>query len=297
MSTEMLYLNGTFMPLSEGRIPVEDRGLQLGDGVYDVVKIMNGRPIWLEDHLARLDQTLEAIGMNSVTAEHRLDRVISEVAALSEVSYGMVYVQVTRGVAPREFEIPSGVEPTVLAYARSRPAPDVAAIPAGMVLHPVEDLRWVRCDIKCTDLLAAVLAKEEARKAGAHEALLLAPDGTVREGGSSNIFAVIGGVLRTHPLDESILAGITRGRVLNIARRAGYAIEERAFTVAEVTSPAGAGCEVFVASTLRDIAPVVRIGTQTIGDGRPGRVTLALLGGLRREQALVAGLEPPDALS
>jgi len=297
MSVETLYLNGEFMPLSEGRVPVEDRGFQLGDGVYEMVKVMNSRAVWLDDHLRRLDQALESIGMPGAVAGHDLRSVVPEVAARSEVTQGFVYIQVTRGVWPREFEFPEGVSPTVLAYARALVAPSVEAILAGIVLHPVEDLRWGRCDIKAIDLLAAVLAKEEARNAGAHEAVFVGPDGELREGGSSNIFAVLDGVLRTYPLDRRILGGITRAHVLDIARRQGYPVEERAFTLSDVTSPAGPASEVFIASTLRDIMPVVRIGAQTIGDGRPGRVTLALLDELRREQALVAGLEPPVALS
>jgi len=297
MSIELLYLDGEFMPLSEGLIPVEDRGLQLGDGVYEVVKIMNGRLVWLEEHLERLDRSLAAVKMTGAVAGHRLERVLPELAARSGIDEGMAYIQVTRGAAPREFEFPQPSRPTVLAYARSRPAPAVDAIRAGVMLHPVEDLRWARCDIKATDLLAAVLAKEDARSAGAQEALFVAPDGTVREGGSSNVFAVLGEVLRTHPADNRVLAGITRRHVLEMAREAGYAVEERAFTLAEVTLASDRDCEVFLASTLKDIMPVVRVGTDLIGGGRPGRVTLALLDVLRRQQALLVGLEPPAALT
>jgi D-alanine transaminase len=318
---ETLYLNGSFLPLSEGRVHVEDRGFQLGDGVYEVIKIMNGRLVWLEDHLERLDRNLAAVSLSNAASGHHLESVLPELAACSGVGYGSVYVQVTRGFAPREFVFPHPPNPTVLAYARSKPAPKVAEIMAGTVLHPVEDLRWARCDIKSTNLLAAVLAKEEARSAGAHEALFMAPDGVVREGGSSNVFAVLGGVLRTHPLDNRILGGITRKYVLEFARREGYPVEERAFTLEEVlsasergaaacgsatagvsagdpdeNSPVG-GCEFFTASTTKDIMPVVRIGSHSVGDGRPGPVTLALLDVIRREQALLVGLEPPAPLA
>jgi D-alanine transaminase len=300
MSVETLYLNGEFMPLSEGRVSVEDRGFQLGDGVYEVVRVINGRTIWVDDHLQRLEQTLAAIGMAGAVAGHRLDRVIPEVAVRSGVDAGMVYIQVTRGVSPREFEFPEAATPTVLAYARAVPPPAVSRIRAGIVLHSVDDRRWARCDLKTIGLLAAVLAKEEARRAGADEALFIGPGGVVREGGSSNVFAIIDGVLRTHPLDEHILGGITRRHVLDIARGQGHTIDERAFTLDELAcraGQAGASCEVFIASTLRDIMPVVRIDAQTVGDGRPGKTTLALLDVMRREQAALAGLEPPAALS
>jgi D-alanine transaminase len=297
MDIETLYLNGTFMPLSEGRISVEDRGFQLGDGVYEVIKVMNGRLVWMDDHLERLSRNLAAVSLAGAVSADRLNDVLPELVTRSGVDHGMVYVQVTRGFAPREFVFPQPPHPTVLAYARSKQAPDVVEIMAGTVLHPVEDLRWARCDIKSTNLLAAVLAKEEARNAGAHEALFVAPDGVVREGGSSNVFAFLEGVLRTHPLSNRILGGITRKHVLEIATREGYVVEERAFTLAEMASQTQTGCEVFSASTTKDIVPVVKIGDQVVGSGRPGPVTLALLNVMRREQAVLVGLEPPPALT
>jgi D-alanine transaminase len=297
MGVETLYLNGTFMPLSEGRIGVEDRGFQLGDGVYEVIKVMNGRLVWVDDHLERLARNLAEVSLIDAVSAHSLEAVLPELVIRSGVDYGTVYVQVTRGYAPREFVFPQPPHPTVLAYARSRPAPDAADILAGSVLHPVEDLRWARCDIKSINLLPAVLAKEEARNAGAHEALFVAPDGAVREGGSSNVFAFLGGVLRTHALNNRILGGITRKHVLEIAGREGYVVEERPFTLAEVASQMESGCEVFSASTTRDIMPVVRIGDDVVGNGRPGPVTLAILNIMRREQALLVGLEPPLALT
>jgi D-alanine transaminase len=293
MVDELLYLNGTYLPLSEGRVSVEDRGFQLGDGVYEVVKIMNGRAIWLEEHLQRLQHSLEAIRLGDVAGGHRLEEVIPELARRSRVDAGAAYIQVTRGAWPREFEFPGLAQPTVLAYARSAAGPSAEAMLSGMALHPVDDGRWAHCDIKSIDLLATVLAKEEARSAGAQEALFVAYDGTVREGGSSNVFAVLEGVLRTHPADNHILDGITRRHVLGLAREAGYAVDERAFALADITAAAGGDCEVFVASTLKDIVPVVRIGGQAVGSGRPGRVTLALLDLFRRAQALAAGLEAP----
>lgn len=295
MDIETLYLNGTFMPLSEGRVHVEDRGFQLGDGVYEVIKIMNGRLVWLEDHLARLTRNLAEVSLSEAASGHALAEVLPELVTRSQVGHGFVYVQVTRGYAPRDFVFPRPPHPTVLAYARSKPAPTVDEILAGTVLHPVEDLRWARCDIKTTNLLAAVLAKEEARNAGADEALFMGPGGVVREGGSSNVFAFLGGVIRTHPQDNRILGGITRKHVLEIARRQGYAVDERAFTLDEVFNASGP-CEVFTAATTKDVMPVVKIGGHVIGEGRPGPVTLTLLDGVRRAQALSVGLEPPPSL-
>jgi D-alanine transaminase len=293
--SETLYLNGTFMPLSDGRIGVEDRGFELGDGVYEVIKILNGRLVWLGDHLERLNRSLAAISLSQAIAEHDLAAVLPELAVRSGLDQGMVYLQITRGWAPRNFVFPDAPHPTVLAYARSYPQPATSLVLSGISLHPVEDQRWARCDIKSTNLLAAVLAKEEARKAGAYEALFMAPDGMVREGGSSNVFAFLGGVLRTHPANNRILAGITRKHVLEIATRKGYRVEESAFLLTDLAE-ASDGLEVFTASTLGDVLPVVRIGGRPVGDGRPGPLALAVLDEMRREQAALVGLEPPGPL-
>jgi len=296
MPEEVLYLNGEFMPLSEGRIGVEDRGFELGDGVYEVIKVMNGRLVWADDHLERLSRSLAEVRLSEALRDHPLASVLPELVRRSGIEQGMVYIQVTRGLAPREFVFPHPPHPTALAYARSKPAPTVETIRGGIVLHAVGDQRWARCDIKSTNLLAAVLAKEDARAAGAHEALFMAPDGLVREGGSSNVFAVVDGVLRTHPLNNRILGGITRKHVIRMARDRGYAVEERAFTLDEVLSPGGTGHELFVAATLVDLMPVVRVDDRVVADGRPGSVTLTLLDALRHEQALLVGAQPPPAL-
>lgn len=297
MGDELLYLNGSFLPLAEGCIAVEDRGFQLGDGVYEVVKVMNSRLVWWEDHRERLHRNLGEIGLAQALKDHPLDEVLPELIGRSGIVEGMLYLQVTRGCAPRDFFFPEPLRPTVLAYVRGVPLPRPEEILAGVALHPVEDLRWARCDIKSTNLLASVLAKEEARKAGADEALFVGPGGVVREGGSSNVFAVLDGVLRTHPLSNRILGGVTRRHVLEIARREGYPVEERAFTLEELDVGFGRECEVFIASTLRDVMPVVKVGEVRVGNGRPGPVTLRLADLVREEQAVLVGLEPPAPLA
>ncbi len=297
MDSEALYLNGEFKSLDQGWVHVEDRGFQLGDGVYEVIKIMNGRLVWLEDHMQRLDRSLAEVRLTEAAAGHTLEIVLPDLVERSKVGDGMVYVQVTRGYAPRDFVFPRPPHPTVLAYTRAKKGLTEEEIIAGRILHPVEDKRWARCDIKSTNLLAAVLAKEEAQEAGADEALFLDPEGVVREGGSSNVFAVLGGVLRTHPLGSRILAGITRLHVIEIARQMGYQVEERAFRLDEITFAAPADCEVFTVSTLKDVLPVVRVGHHTVGDGRPGPVTLAVVDRFREVQAALVGLERPRALA
>lgn len=296
MDGELLYLNGEFGPLAEGRVPVEDRGFQLGDGIYEVVKVMNGRAVWLDDHLDRLYRSLGAIRLENALEHHDLSVVLPELIARSGLGDGSVYVQVTRGVAPREFIFPHPPLPTVLAYARAKCFPQPEEILAGVTLHPVKDQRWARCDIKSTNLLASVLAKEEAWEAGADEALFMSPTGVVREGGSSNVFAVIDGVLRTHPLNRRILGGVTRLHTIAIAGSLGYPLEERSFRLREVVGSESRCTEFLTASTTKDLSPVVRIGGMQVGDGRPGPVTLALLEAMRSQQAALVGLQPPAPL-
>ena len=295
MDGELLYLNGEYRDLSEGWVHVEDRGFQLGDGVYEVVKVMNGHLVWLDDHLVRLARSLAATRMDHALAGHDLAQVLPTLVERAHLADGSVYVQVTRGVAPRDFPFPAELHPTVLAYVRAREFPRPGLILGGIKLHPVEDLRWGRCDIKSTNLLAAVMAKQEAREAGAWEALFIAPDGVVREGGSSNVFAVLDGVLRTHPLDRHILGGITRMHVLEIARELRIPCEERAFTLDEVNRAAD-DCEFFVASTTTDILPVAEVGGVAIRGSDPGPVTLRLLDEMRAMMAEMVGRERPPAL-
>ena len=296
MDGEILYLNGEFKSLEDGWIRVEDRGFELGDGVYEVVKVMNGCLVWLDDHLRRLERSLAEGRLTEATAGHTFESVLPELVERAGMVDGMVYIQVTRGAAPRDFVFPHPPNPTVLAYARAKKLPTEAEIFAGTALHPLQDQRWARCDIKSTNLLAAVLAKEEAKEAGADEALFLDSEGVVREGGSSNVFAVLDGVIRTHPLSNRILGGITRLHVMEIARQIGYVVDETEFNLADITSAAPSRCEVFTASTLKDMSPVVRVGSHAVGDGRPGPVTMAVLDRFRRIQADLVGLPRPRPL-
>jgi D-alanine transaminase len=296
MNSEVLYLNGEFKSLDDGWIRIEDRGFELGDGIYEVIKVMNGRLVWMEDHLTRLYRSLGEIRLTEATADHDFATFLPELVDRAGITDGMVYAQVTRGAAPRDFVFPHPPNPTVLAYTRIKKLPTPEEIGRGTVLHPVEDMRWARCDIKSTNLLAAVLAKEEAKEAGADEALFLDPEDGVREGGSSNVFAVLNGVIRTHPLSNRILGGITRLHVIEIAQVLGYAVDETAFSLADVTTAAPPDCEVFTASTLKDMLPVVRVGRHVVRDGKPGPVTLAVLSRFREIQAELVGLPEPAPL-
>lgn len=293
----LLYLDGAMMPLEQGRVGVEDRGFQLGDGVYEVLKVCAGQLLWLEDHLERLAFSLDQILLPGALAGHPMGDILPTLVSESGVVQGSVYVQVTRGVAPRDFAIRGDVPPTVLAYVRSHGFPEPPEIVAGISLHAVEDLRWARCDIKSTNLLPAVLAKQAAREAGAHEALYVSSDGMVREGGSSNVFLVLDGVLRTHPANNRILNGITRCHALEAARSLGLPVVEEAVPFADLERVE----EMFIASTTRDIMPVVRVGglgldEGPVGAGEPGPVTMALVDAMRVLVADAVGAPAPPPL-
>lgn len=295
--SSMLYLNGAFMALEQGHVGVEDRGFQLGDGVYEVLKVIEGKLLWMEDHLDRLSWSLAEIRLHDALKDHALHEILPRLVEASGVGRGSVYVQVTRGAASREFLFPKGTPPTVLAYAREDRLVGDQEILAGITLHAVEDIRWARCDIKSTNLLAAVLAKQAASDAGAGEVLYVSPEGLVREGGSSNAFVILDGVLWTHPADNRILNGITRQHVLDLARGLDIRVQETAVLFDDLFHAE----EVFIASTTRDVMPVVGLSAPdrdylTLSGGRPGPVTLSLADAMRASIAAALGAPPPATL-
>jgi D-alanine transaminase len=289
----VLYLDGRYLPLEEGRVSVLDRGFVFGDGVYEVVKVQNGRLVWAAEHLARLRGSLAALGIPTVSEQHPFEHILPELIRASSLESGIVYIQVTRGSASRGFEFPEDPHPTVLAYSQAMQFATPGKIRVGIRAHAVRDFRWGRCDIKCLNLLAAILAKQEARGAGAEEVLWLDPDGIVREGGSCNLFAVIHGVLRTHPAGPSVLAGVTRGKVLEMAALLGVEVREEPFSLEEMIASGNA----FLTACTRDILPVVTVDGRDVGNGVPGPETLRLADALRAELAVEAGLPSPAALA
>ncbi len=264
------WLNGSFVDESAATVSIFDRGLLFGDGVYEVAAVLNGRLLDADLHLARLERSLAAVGMASpLPAAQWLD-VLQALADANAVREGLVYLQVTRGVAERDFAFPVQAVPTHFAYARPKPLRDDPQA-AGVSVHVVPDLRWARCDIKSTAMLAQVLAKQAARAAGAYEAMMH-EEGVVTEGGSSTLWIVEGGVLVTRPLSPAILAGVTRDVVLGLARDAGIPVEERAFTVTE----AHEADECLMTSATTFVLPIVAIDGRPVGSGGPGEVTRAL---------------------
>lgn len=259
-----VYLNGEFVPSEEAKVPVMDRGFLFGDGVYEVIPVYDGRPRRLAAHLDRLGRSLAAIRLVNPHPDAEWYRILA--VLLGSGGDRSVYVQVTRGPATeRDHCFPADVHPTVLAMVRPMKArrPDLAD--TGVAAITRADQRWHRCDIKATSLLAAVLARQEAADVGAEEAILLR-DGRAVEGSSSDLFLVKGGEISTPPLGPNLLAGITRGLVVELAAEAGIRCHERDIAAAELD---GAD-ELWLSSSVREVVPVTRLDGVPVGSGLPG---------------------------
>ncbi len=266
-----VFLNGEYLPKDQARLSVDDRGFVFGDGIYEVVRVIEGRIFAWSEHAARMTHGLGAVRI-PFGADHvaGLEAVCNRLVADNDFTAGeaTVYMQVTRGAAPRtHYFPPAGTTPTV--YAAASPfTPSRAMRDTGIKAISFPDVRWARCDLKTVNLMGAVLAREAAHEAGAYEALLIR-DGMLTEGAATSAFAVIGGVVRTHPLSNYILPGISRQHALEAARAVGVPVSEVPVTQQEMRSAQ----ELFIAGTTTDIAPIVTLDGLPVGDGRPGPVT------------------------
>jgi len=256
------YLNGEFQPLDDVRISPLDRGFLFADGVYEVIPVYAGRLFRADAHLQRLERSLDSIRIDDPLGRAAWNTLLGEIAERNGGGHQAVYLQVTRGAAPRDHAIPRGIAPTVFVMTRKLDGdPQVSALHA--VTRP--DPRWTRCDIKSVALLANVLMRQEAGDAGASEAILIR-DGMLTEGTSSNVFVVDGDIIRTPPKSPHILGGITRDLIIELARGARMDCREEPVT----QSALGGASEIWVSSSTREVAPVVRLDGASVGDGVPG---------------------------
>ena len=270
--SRIIFLDGAFVPLSEARISVMDRGFLFADGIYDVSAVLDGGLVDNEAHLMRLDRSLAEIGIANPYSAAAWALRQHDLIRRNGLVEGVVYIQVTRGVAERDFGFPDDLAPTIVMFTQEKRIIEAPAARTGVAVVARPDLRWARRDIKSIGLLAQVLAKRQAAEAGASEVFMV-EDGYVTEGGSSTPFIITGGQsIVTRPLSNAILAGITRRAVLRLAADHGLALEERAFTLAE----AEAAAEVFLTSASNFVVPVVSIDGRPIGAGRPGPLAATL---------------------
>ncbi|HYD64739.1 D-amino-acid transaminase [Azospirillum sp.] len=268
------YVNGRYVPHTLAAVHVEDRGYQFADGVYEVVTLLDGRFADLDGHMARLDRSLKELRIAWPVAPRVLDFVVRELVRRNGVRNGSVYLQVTRGVAPRDFRFPDDTPSSlVVTTRRVQQWAKPGQLSDGVAVITIPDIRWARRDIKTVALLPQALGKQQAAEAGAYEAWMVDPDGTVTEGTSANAWIVTpAGVLVTREASPRILNGVTRLSLLRLARERGVPVEERPFTVAEALDAR----EAFLSSAGTFAMPVTRIDGRAVGDGKPGALTMAL---------------------
>ncbi len=276
--SRIAYVNGRYVPHADAAVHVEDRGYQFADGVYEVCEIRAGMMVDQIRHLDRLDRSLRELRIAPPMSRQALRIVMNELVRRNRVRNGLIYVQVTRGVAPRDHCFPpENVAPSVVITARSKdPHKTDRTAGEGVSVITVPDNRWERVDIKSVSLLPNVLAKQQAKEAGAMEAWFVDADGHVTEGSSTNAWIISqDGTLITRPADFGILRGITRAVVMDLAAREGLKVEERKFTVEE----AERAREVFITSATNIVTPVVRINDHAVGNGHPGSIATSLRSG------------------
>jgi len=272
---ELAYVNGRIMSIEEALVPVEDRGYQFGDAVYEVIASYGGEMFCMDEHFARLDRSMKELRFPKVRVDE-IRRATVDLFSKAKIERAAVYIQISRGVSPRNHSFPANVPVQVVMTVRKIDEKNPSARETGICAITVEDFRWGRCDIKTVQLLPNVLAKQKALDAGCYDAIFVSKDGVVREGSSSNLFILSGGVLKTHPLTPDILPGTTRALILEICQEKEYPVDECYFD----KSALYAADEVFLTGTITEVLPVVKIDGRTVGNGKVGSVARTLQKGL-----------------
>ena len=270
--SRIVYVNGSYLPEEEAKISVFDRGFLFADGVYEVTSVLEGKLVDFPGHLKRLHRSLDQLEMPAPASDAEIEAIHRELLARNGLEEGMIYLQITRGAADRDFVYPAEPVPSLVLFTQARALADTPAARNGIKVIAVPDIRWAHRDIKTVQLLGPSMCKMLAKKAGKDDAWLV-EDGYVTEGTSNNAWIVTReGVIVTRDLSSAILHGITRAAVIAYAREAQMRVEERPFTLAEAASAA----EAFITAASAFVTPVVEIDGRPVGDGRPGPVTRRL---------------------
>ena len=277
-----VYINGEFKKEDEAKVSVFDRGLLFSDSLYEVTTVINGKLIDFNNHMKRLDRSMTELKFKKLL--NHLDILIfhRKLIELNNLKEGMIYLQVTRGIADRSFDMPKDkIEPTVLAFTQEKKIIDSESAKNGIKVMTLDDMRWKRCDIKTTQLLYASMAKTEATEKGFDDAWMLR-EGYVTEGSSSNAWIIKGKIIMTRQSDNLILSGITRDVIFKCAKDLGYEVVTKNITLPDAQSAS----EAFITSATACVMPVVKINASQIGDGKPGKFVTAL-----REEYIKQALE------
>ena len=277
-----VYINGEFKKEDEAKVSVFDRGLLFSDSLYEVTTVINGKLIDFNNHMKRLDRSMTELKFKKLL--NHLDILIfhRKLIELNNLKEGMIYLQVTRGIADRSFDMPKDkIEPTVLAFTQEKKIIDSESAKNGIKVMTLDDMRWKRCDIKTTQLLYASMAKTEATEKGFDDAWMLR-EGYVTEGSSSNAWIIKGKIIMTRQSDNLILSGITRDVIFKCAKDLGYEVVTKNITLPDAQSAS----EAFITSSTACVMPVIKINASQIGDGKPGKFVTAL-----REEYIKQALE------
>lgn len=269
--SRVVYVNGSYVPENEGKVSIFDRGFLFADGIYEVTAVINGKLVDYEPHAERLERSLNEIRMAWPCSKAELRQMHEELIKRNKLDEGIIYIQVTRGSADRDFKFPKESTSTLIGFTQVQKLLENPNAPAGVKVVTIPDIRWARRDIKSVMLLAPVLGKQRAYEEGAFEGWMV-EDGKVTEGTSSNAYIVKDGKVITRPLSNSILAGCTRRSLFRMAKEEGVTIEERLFTPEE----AYAADEAFLTSASNFVLPIVEIDGKRIGGGQPGPVVRKL---------------------
>jgi D-alanine transaminase len=265
--TEIVYLNGEFMPLEEARVPVLDRGFIFGDGIYEVIPVYSRHPFRLPEHLARFERSHQAIRIPNPMSNAEWSHLVQDLVARNAGDDQSVYLQVTRGVAKRDHAFPKDVKPTVFGMSTPLSTPARALVESGVHAITAIDYRWLKCDVKSTSLLGNCLLRQAAADADAVEVVMFR-DGFLTEGSSSNVFVVKNGVILATPKNNLVLPGITYDVVVELAQSNGLPLEIRPISEAEALS----ADEIWVTSSTKEVLAVTSLDEKAVGGGKPGAV-------------------------
>jgi D-alanine transaminase len=283
--SRIAFVDGRYLPIDAPAVRVEDRGLQFADGAYEVIKCLAGRLCDLERHFRRLERSLAALAIPMPATRAALETIVRATLKRNRLRDALVYIQVDRGVGPRNHLFPVRARPTLIVTVRRASFPKPMELAQGVGVVTLPDQRWQRCDIKSVSLLPNVLARQQAAEAGCREVWLYDADGYVTEGAGSNAYIVDAvGRLVTRPLSAAILGGVTREVVLELARREKIDVVERPFTVAD----AHVAREAFLTSTSSLVLPVTSVDGRSVANGMPGTITLQLLDLYRAHLSMAA---------
>ncbi len=271
---DVAFVNGVFMPPADAMVSIDDRGFQFGDGIYEVLRTYRGQPFELEAHLARLDRSAAALDLIQPYSRAEWTKHLLEGIRRAAYPEAKIYIQLTRGVAPRDHAYAADLVPTVVMTVRELHSLSRSMQTDGVEAITIEDIRWGRCDIKSLNLLGNVFARQQAKRAQVFEAILVKA-GSITEGAVSNVMVVRGGTIMTAPEGPTILSGVTRAVVLELARKAGLPVQECGITQTDLYGVD----EVFLTGTTVEVLAVVRVDGKVIKDGRPGPITQRLAAG------------------